>query len=82
MAERSLGSEGAAMEERELAALASEKSPAQVQREQKLVVKGRLPALAAWKNAGAVADSNVFEHPAAWKAPDDPERAALNPEVI
>ena len=80
MAGKALGSEGAAMQQRELAALASEKSPGEIQ-EQKLVVKGPKPMLVAWKNAGAVADDNVFEHPAAWKAPDDPERAALNPET-
>jgi len=81
MAARPLGSEGAAMEQRELAALASEKSPAQMHHEQQLVVKGPHPTLLAWKNAGAVADANVFKHPDDWTAPDDPVRATVNPET-
>jgi hypothetical protein len=77
MAARPLGSEGAAMEQQELAALASEKSPAAMQQEQKLVVKGPRPMLVAWTNAGAVADDNVFKHPDDWTAPDDPARATV-----
>ena len=57
-----LGTEGAKMQQRELAALASVRNPYQV-RQQALHVTGAHTAALAWLNAGAVADPNVFSHP-------------------
>ena len=59
-----LGAQGAAMEQRELAALASVKNPSKHRRQQSLVVTGRSTGQQlAWLNAGAVADTNIFNHP-------------------
>ena len=59
-----LGAQGAAMEQRELAALASVKNPNRPRRQQSLVVTGRSTGQQlAWLNAGAVADANIFNHP-------------------
>ena len=64
----SLGAVAKAEQMGELRALVSEananKRPHIVKAGQKL----------AWLNAGAVPDDNVFNMPAAWKAPDDPAR--------
>jgi len=84
MAGAALGSQGAAMEQRELAALASVKTPQQkMQQKQLLVSRAAAPtASLAWLNAGATADTNVFEHdPATWTAADDPLHPALKPKT-
>ena len=88
-----LGSEASKMVEHELAALASVKSPQQLEqmRQQKLLVVNRPPRQELWLNAGAVPDDNAFSHGEDWKSPDDPARpqpkdngdeysASLNPK--
>ena len=58
-----IGKLGAAMEERELAALASVKNPYRIKQQSLVVKNGKSVQQLAWKNAGAVADPNVFNHP-------------------
>lgn len=58
-----LGKLGAAMEDRELAALASVKNPYRIKQQSLVVKNGKSVQQLAWKNAGAVADPNVFNHP-------------------
>jgi hypothetical protein len=58
-----IGKLGAAMEERELAALASVKNPYRIKQQSLVVNNGKSVQQLAWKNAGAVADPNVFNHP-------------------
>ena len=59
-----LGSAAAAMEQRELAALASIKNPSDRPRKQLLVINGasKMSLASRWTNAGAVSDDNVFQH--------------------
>jgi len=56
------------------------KNPNRPRRQQSLVVTGRSTGQQlAWLNAGAVADANIFNHPATWTAPDDPARPTPSP---